>query len=121
MKNNLLYIITPIVLIALLMLLTDPFMYWMPSMNTTLTLLGVTIIMLAFAGFVIKEEAGDERETMHRMNAGRIAYLLGLGSLTVGLLVEGISHGEINPWISLALGIMVTSKLAARWYFEKYH
>jgi len=91
----------------------------MPEMGSTLALLGVTVLVSIFAGFVIFENAGDEREVVHRMNAGRVAYLSGLGVLTVALIVQGLKY-EIDPWISLALGVMVVSKLVARKYFQ-YH
>lgn len=119
MNNNLIHIILAIVLIVLLILLSDTFMFWMPPLAAMLVILLVAVVMCVWAGFVMKEGAGDEREKIHRMDAGRIAYLSGSAILTIALVVQGIKH-EIDPWITLALGVMVVSKLVSRIYFEKY-
>ncbi|MEK7612202.1 MAG: hypothetical protein AAB407_02580 [Patescibacteria group bacterium] len=119
MKNNILHIVIVLVLVVLLILLSDPFMLWMPPLAVTLALLGVATVMCVLAGFVIKERSGDEREMIHRMNAGRIAYLSGLAVLTIAFVMQGFSHA-IDPWIPIALVVMVVSKLIARIYFERY-
>jgi hypothetical protein len=119
MKNNSRYIALAAVLAVFLALLTDPFMLWMPPMLAMTVLLAVVVILCVWFGFVLKEQASDEREAMHRMNAGRIAYLSGIGVLTIALLVQGLAH-HIDPWITLALGVMVLSKLAARLYFDAF-
>ena len=119
MKNNLLHICTALFLVALLFVLTDPFMYWMPPMAATVALVLAAVLLLVWAGFVMYESAGDEREAMHRMNAGRVAYLAGIAVLTIALLVQGFSH-EIDPWIAGALGVMVLSKLGARLFYDSH-
>lgn len=116
--TNVLHIVLALVLVVLLVLLTDPFMNFMPAMGAMFSLVGATVLLIIFAGFVMFERASDEREVMHRMNAGRIAYLSGIAVLTVGLLVEGLTLHHVNPWIAGALGIMVVSKLIARFVFE---
>jgi di/tricarboxylate transporter len=119
MKNNLVHIFLALVLVVLLVLLMDPFMYWMPPMVAMTVLLVAVVVLCVWSGFVMKEQASDEREALHRMNAGRVAYLLGIGILTLALVVQGLAH-EIDPWIALTLGVMVISKLAARLYFDIY-
>lgn len=119
MKNNILHIILACVLVVLFVLLSDTFMVWMPPMAATLALLAVAVVMCVWAGFVMKEQAGDEREMIHRMNAGRVAYLGGIAVLTVAFIAQGFSHA-IDPWITIALAVMVVSKLVARIYFDIY-
>lgn len=120
MKNNFVHIFLAVVLVVLLVLLTDPFMFWMPSM-VGMTVLFIAVIVLGiWTGFILKEEARDEREAAHRMSSGRIAYLAGLAVLTVGLVVQGFQH-HVDPWVAGALGVMVVSKLIARIYLNDKH
>ncbi len=119
MANNLIHIGTAIVLVGLLTLLTDPFMVWMPGFAQMMALLGAAILACMWAGFVMYEQASDERDALHRMNAGRMAYLSGIATLTIALVVQGFAH-DIDPWISLVLGVMVVVKLGSRIYSDKY-
>lgn len=117
MKNNLFHILTAVALVVLLFLQTDPLMYWMPSMAVMPALLVATLLACVWAGFVMNETATDEREAMHRMNAGRIAYLAGIAVLTVALFWQGMHHAS-DPWIAIALATMVIVKLGARLFYE---
>ena len=107
------------VLIILLLTLADLVPFWMPNMGQMAVLTVVSVLLLVWAGFVMQETSGDERELVHRMNAGRVAYLSGLGSLTIALIVQGLAH-TIDPWVAGTLAVMVVSKLVARTYAERY-
>jgi len=107
------------VLVVLLLALTDPFMYWMPESAAMVALLVAAGMVAVFAGFMLKENGGDERDATHRAFAGRVAYLAGLGVLTIALLVQGFSH-TLDMWVPLALGTMVIAKIAARIFAERY-
>lgn len=117
MKNNLLHICVALLTVALLVLLTDPFMNFMPPVATMVALVLVCVLLLVWAGFVMYESAVDEREAMLRMNAGRVAYLAGIGILTLALLFQGFSHA-IDPWVAGALGAMVIAKIGARIFYD---
>ena len=119
MANKILHIGTAIVLVGLLILLSDPFMLWMPAKAQMAALLGAAVFACVWAGFVMYERASDEREMLHKMHAGRIAYLSGIAVLTLALVFQGFAH-DIDPWISVALGTMVISKLISRFYSEHY-
>jgi hypothetical protein len=119
MRNKLFHIGTALLLVGLLTLLSDPFMVWMPGFAQMTTLLGAAVLACVWAGFVMYEGSQDEREMLHKMHAGRIAYLSGVAVLTAALVVQGFAH-DIDPWISAALGVMVISKLVARFYSERY-
>jgi hypothetical protein len=120
MKNNTIQVVIALVLVVLLLALADLIPFWMPDMAEMLVLLGASTLLLVWAGFVMYEKSGDERELTHRMNAGRVAYLSGIGTLTVALIVQGLAHA-IDPWIAVTLGVMVVSKLGARIFADKYH
>lgn len=117
MKNNLAHIAVAILVVVSLLFLVDPFMYWMPPMAGMAALVLACVLLLVWAGFVMYESAVDEREAMLRMNAGRVAYLAGIGVLTVALLVQGLSH-TIDPWIAGALAAMVIAKVGARVFYD---
>lgn len=119
MANKLFHIGTAVVLVGLLTLLSDPFMVWMPGIAQMTALLGAAILACVWAGFVMYERTGDERDALHRMNAGRMAYLSGIAVLTIALVVQGFAH-SIDPWVSSALGVMVLVKLGSRFYSDKY-
>mgnify|MGYP001610622678 CR=1 FL=1 len=119
MANKFFHIGTAIVLVGLLMLLSDPFMLWMPAEAQMAVLLGAAVLVAVWAGFVMYEKAADERELVHKMHAGRVAYLSGIAILTLALVFQGFAH-DIDPWISATLGVMVISKLFARLYSEHY-
>jgi len=75
-------------------------------------------LLAVFAGAVIAEKGGDEREVQHRMHAGRAAFLSGIALLTLALLYQGFTHA-IDPWVPLTLFVMVLAKLSARWYSDR--
>lgn len=118
MKNKTFHIFVAIALVVLLTLLSD-LTPWMPPMAAMTALLAAAVLLAIFAGFVMYENGDDEREFVHRMNAGRIAYLSGIGTLTVALIIQGFAHA-IDPWILLTLGVMVLVKIASRFYSDKY-
>ena len=119
MANKLFYIGTAVFLVGLLVLLSDPLMLWMPAGAQMTALLGAAVLACVWAGFVMYERASDEREMLHKMHAGRVAYLSGIAVLTLALVFQGFAH-DIDPWISVALGTMVISKLVSRFYSEQY-
>ena len=83
MKNKSLQIFIGISFFVCLILLTDPFMVYMPPTAFMPVLLGAVIFLCIWSGLIMTEKAEDEREIMNRMLAGRTAYLLGLGVLTL--------------------------------------
>jgi hypothetical protein len=118
-KGFFVHIGVALALVVSLVLLTDPFMYWMPPMAAMGVLVLAAVLLCIWAGFVMYEGAVDEREAVHRMHAGRIAYLSGIGMLTLALLVQGINH-TIDPWVAATLVGMVLSKIGARLFHEWY-
>lgn len=113
------HIVLALILVALLFALTDPFMYWMPPAAVTMALVAAVGLVAVFAGFVVRENGGDERERLNRSYAGRVGYLAGLAILTLALIIQGLAH-ELDPWIPISLGAMIAGKVAAHWYADRY-
>ena len=106
-------VLIAVALVILLALLTDPFMVWMPTPTQMIVVLVAAILSVVYSGFVLKEQAGDERDTLHRMLAGRAAFLTSVGVLTVALIVQAFEHA-IDPWVPAALALTIIAKLLAR-------
>jgi hypothetical protein len=117
MNKNHLHIIVAAILAFFLLALADLIPFWMPMMGEMIALLIVVLLLLVWVGFVLKEKAHDERELLLKMKSGRVAYLSGLGVLMVGLLVQGFQHA-IDPWLAVALAVMVVAKLVT-YLFEE--
>jgi hypothetical protein len=108
-----------VLLIILLILIGNPFMFWMPSMVLVTALVVVAALLFVWMGFVLTEKASDEREHTHRTHAGRAAYLGAAGMLTIALVQQGLTH-TIDPWIPGTLGVMIIAKLCTRFFAERY-
>lgn len=117
MNKQYLHIGVGLVLTFFLLTLADLVPFWMPMMGEMIALLIVVILLLMWAGFVLQEQAQDEREVLLKMKSGRVAYLSGLGVLLVALVVQGFAHA-IDPWIAISLAVMVLAKLLTRVYLE---
>ena len=119
MKNKTMHLSIAGLLGICLMLLSDPFMVWMPMGAQMAALLGAAVLLAVWTGFVMYERAPDERDAIHRMNAGRMAYLSGIVLLTIALVTQGLAH-HIDPWVSLTLATMVAVKILARFYSDRF-
>ncbi|MFM2415270.1 MAG: hypothetical protein RI911_963 [Candidatus Parcubacteria bacterium] len=110
------FVLTAAAVVSLI-LLTDPFMVLMPDMAQMIVLALATALICAWAGLVIQEKDGDEREVAHRAYAGRAAYLSGICVLTLALVYQGITH-TVDYWVPIAIVTMLTAKLIARYQMD---
>ena len=101
--------------ILLLILHLNPFHFYMPSPAAMVLLGAILVLVLLFLSFIWKEQPLDEREELHRLLAGRVAFFAGAGILLLGIIVQGLQH-TVDPWLVLALGSMVLAKLVTRTY-----
>lgn len=121
MKNNLIQeIVVSVILIALLVLCLNPFNFWMPDTVVMMIVIGLVVVFTIFSGFIWKEHAHDEREMLHRMLAGRIAYLAGVGTLLLGVILETLKH-RLDPWLVITLGVMIFAKIFGIIYSQNRH
>lgn len=117
MDNRILHASTALLISFFLLVLADLIPFWMPMMGEMTALLIVTILLLVWMSFVVTEKAIDEREVQLKTQSGRIAYLAGIAVLVIALIMQGFAH-VIDPWIPIALLIMVLVKFFVRLYLE---
>lgn len=111
-------IIISSLLVLLLILLLNPFGFWMPDEVVYITVAGLFILVIIFAGFAWKEDVRDEREQLHKQIAGRVGYLAGLFVLLAGIVVESIDSHP-SKWLILAIGSMVLGKLFGHYWAKR--
>lgn len=109
-------IVVAVVLILLILLFLNPLGLWMPDTLVYMLIAGVVVLFALFAGFVWKERARDEREQLHKMIAGRLAYLAGMGVLVLGVAVQGFTLPHVDPWLLFALSAMILGKIFGFFY-----
>lgn len=111
-------ILEAIIGVAILLILgifLNPTNLLMPDSVNTMLILGLIVVFLAFASMVYKENAKDEREENHIQKSGRLAFLAGILTLVVGIVIQALRH-EIDPWLIYGLSVMVLTKLITRVY-----
>lgn len=118
MKNNLkMEIIISSILVILTILILNPFHFWMPNMVHMLMLALTLVIFAFFAVFIMREKIQDEREALHRMLSGRVAFLTGSALLTIAIVFQSLND-EVDVWLVVVLVAMVLSKLLTRIYSD---
>ena len=105
------------IVLVLLVLLVNPLDILMLDMGAMMVLSLFALAIIAFAALVWGERARDEREQQQIGAAGRIAYLLGAGILSIGIIVQTIAH-QLDIWLVVALGAMVCTKIGAGVYYK---
>ncbi len=121
MKNNFLQeVFVSSALVVLLVFFLNPFDFWMPNTLLMMMVAGLIVVFALFAGFVWRENARDEREALHRLMAGRIAYLAGAGGLVVGIIVQSLQH-NLDGWLVVILGVMIFAKIIGVTYGQIKH
>lgn len=118
MKNNILEKLVALALIVIAILLLNPFNFWMPDMMVMGMLAGALVLFGIFASFILRENSLDERDELHRTFAGRNAFLAGSGVLIMGIVAQGYSHA-VDPWLVVALIVMVVVKIATRIWSDR--
>ncbi len=107
--------ISALVILGITILFLNPGHLTMPQNMVSMLIIGLIVAFLTFAAFILKEKSSDEREAIHILTAGRISYLVGVGTLIFGVIVQALGH-NIDPWLVIALCTMVFSKLLSRIY-----
>jgi hypothetical protein len=118
MKNNIKETIITTALVAIAILLLNPFNFWMPNMIVIFILAFALVVFGIFASFVIREKSVDERDDQHKALAGRNAFLAGSGVLMLGIFVQGYTH-TVDAWLVLALIGMVITKIVTRYWSDR--
>lgn len=93
----------------------SPFMLstmFMPSLTFF-----VVVITVGVLAVIWREGGGDERDAHHRSLANRLGFLVGSIALLVGIVVHAFQH-VYDPWLFIALVVMIATKLLARMYYS---
>lgn len=101
------------VILMLLVLLLNPFSFWMPNMAHMLVIVGLIAIFGVFSLFVWNEQPDDEREQLHLMRASRTAYLIAGIFLVIGIGTQSLKD-EIDPWLPITLTSMIVAKIISQ-------
>jgi len=108
-------LVVGIILVVLLLLLINPFYMYMPNKVEMAVVVAAVAAFAVFGALVWREKVVDEREEAHRSLAGRFGFLAGSVVLTIGILVQSLSH-NLDPWLAVGLGAMILGKLAGLVY-----
>lgn len=103
------------ILIVLLLIFLNPFNFFMPSEVVMMLIVALVVLFILFCVFIFREQASDEREVLHRYIANRYAYFLGSGTLVLAIIIQEMQH-NLDPWIVVALVVMILAKIVGLLY-----
>lgn len=103
-----------IILSLALLVVANPFGWWMPTTFQSIAAGAVAFILAVFAGMVYRDGAKDERELILRAEAARIGYLAGIAVLGAAVVVPLLTNDEVSRWALGALVAMIIARLLAR-------
>jgi len=112
-------IVSAILIISLISFLKDPELLMPMTLNSVALVIFVAIFAV-FIGLIFRENALDEREKLHKLEAGRVAYVAGILVIALGIIVQSFSY-NIDPWLFYALISMIVIKILARIYVQLKH
>ncbi len=111
-------IVLAIILLVLLLSVLDPAHWFMPSMLEMIILIILVLVFSVFASFIWREHKGDERDLLHRLLAGHLAFLFGMGVLLLGIVIQSVQH-NLDQWLVVTLGIMILAKIFGLIYGQR--
>lgn len=103
-------IIVSLGLVAVLLIKFDPFHWLMPTEIQMLVLCLFAAGFALYAGLIFREKARDEREQSHLYLASRLSYMVGVITLSVIIVIQDLLK-QVDPWMMIALAIMILTKL----------
>lgn len=121
MKSNFIgEIVISFVLIGLLIFFINPLDLLMPQPLHPLMVPFLVVLFIIFTGALWRETPGDEREQLHKFIASRFAYFAAVATLIIGVVVQSF-HGEIDPWLIIAICIALLAKIIGLIYGHIKH
>lgn len=106
------------ILIILLIICLNPLNLLMPSPFVKMLVVLVILIFGIFTAVIWKEKSKDERESLHKAQAGHFAFLIGSFILIIGIAIQELNH-KLDPWLIYGLVGMLVGKIIFRIYLEK--
>lgn len=107
--------ISATLILGIAILFLNPGHLSMPDTLVSALIVALIVSFLTFAAYLFREKSSDEREAVHILTAGRISYLVGVGTLILGIILQALKH-DIDSWLVIVLCVMVFSKLITRIY-----
>ncbi|MFT7557626.1 MAG: hypothetical protein ACI83D_000291 [Planctomycetota bacterium] len=108
------------VFIVLLLLLLNPFGWWMSSTLITIIVIGVLIVFSLYSGLFFREKINDERELAHSGLAARVSYMVTHWALVFGIIIQAIQR-DLDIFLISILILSIVAKLCARIYYDRNH
>lgn len=118
MNNKKIQIGVAAALVFVVLLMLNPFHVWVHNFMTVLVVTLLVVLFGAYSIFISLERGGDERESSHKMLAGRAAFFAGGLVLLIGIVIQSFEDGGPDPWLVFALAAMVFVKIGFRYYSE---
>lgn len=106
-----------LILVVILAVFLTPTKLLMPNSGDLMLAVLMVLCFFVFSAFIWKERSSDERENLHRLNAGRVSFLVGTSALVLGILLQSFRH-DIDPWLIYTLVAMILAKVVSRVYSQ---
>ncbi len=121
MKNNSTKeLVVSVALLALAVLLLNPFHFWMPDM-VMMFLMAIALVSFGiFATFVLRERVFDERDAVHRTLAGRNSFLVGSALLVIAIVIQEYREA-MDPWLVIVFMAMILTKILTRVWSDRHY
>ena len=121
MSNNFFTtIVLAVIITGLAVFSWNPMDIFMPDATAMAIACTLLIVVAIFAAIVWRERTADERDVAHQAAAGRAAFIVGVGAITIGIAVQSFAHA-VDLWLVGALVAMVIAKIGARAWHELRH
>jgi len=106
-----------LVLIFVLIVFTQTSKSFQPQRFDMAMIITLSVTVILYLALFWKEKALDERETVHKSIAGRVAYVVGVLVLSTGIIYQSLSH-NVDPWLMYTLIGMVLGKVLGHAFLE---
>ncbi|MEK7551258.1 MAG: hypothetical protein AAB532_01525 [Patescibacteria group bacterium] len=97
-------------LVGLLVFFINPLDLLMPKELHLFMVPTLILFFVIFAGVVWKEKTTDERQELHKLIASRFAYFASVTILVIGIIYQSY-YGSIDPWLVIAVCVILLSKI----------
>jgi len=104
---------------VLLLLLVNPWYFWMPDTITYATIAVLFVLAGLFIGLALKSAPQDEREESHLLFASRTAYFSGMIILLAGVSYQALTN-HVDPWLAGVLAVMIIAKVLGHAWAKRY-
>ena len=99
-----------ILILVLLVFLWNPWLLWMPSQLNYMIAAALAVIVLLYAGLVLRGKPEDEREEKLLAQAGRFGFIAGVAVISIGIIFQTITS-KPDIFLIAALAVMVLAKV----------